>query len=970
MSAPGVKECQCKSGYVGNGTYCYGNIVQRIDDLHGYGQNKDKFIHVKNIIKKHPDLTFAFTDRGPFTIFLPTDKGLESKFNKSQLSYIISDKQMVRDLILVHSASAFLPTSVLNDDGRLTTLKGWDAAVTSNGGMFYQLSGHAPKPSITRSDIMAWNGILHVIDEPVWIPDFTNITKTSSKTLWQVIDERSELRTFRDFIQLADMQSQLQTTTDDLTLVAPVNEAFVNFDKNDTEFLRTPKGKAKLQAILRHHIFRIKIGIIDLSYKSSIMSLAAELVNVNVTDKGALLLGKKSKLIDNNIPAVNGYLHLTDNLLVPSFVLPIVQRHCDNNTKIVNSPCRPCRLTYTNGNCPQGTVTTNKRQYCLYRINYVIGSKVFTGCKSLCVPAIKKCCKGFYGSDCSSCPGPVGNPCFGNGNCLDGEKGSGNCKCFNGFRGTACELCKDGKFGLDCKKSCRCLHGTCDSGRFGNGSCVPSTCVAGFYGENCAISVRPCAGDPRVKAACHIHANCYLNNSQPICICNTGYEEILQNCYEIDPCLKAGRGGCDKNAICTKTAPGRSTCTCSVGWTGDGTYCTPINYCAMPSRGGCHRNAKCTFLGPAQVKCECNAGYEGGGTSCREINTCLRNNGNCSPLARCIKTGPGKNKCICRVGYLGDGVTCQGSLSVVAQRQNELSIISSLMVKYNLVRYLADPKRNVTVFVPSNAAISKLDPARRKLLDVPINLYFLGGSNAVPGLYTSSSLRDETIKRLPSLFKNVYMTINHTDSGEPLIGGIANITTANITASNGILHIVDKVLFPAFVRTPRTEPTVYEGLCGHNTTFTEMCNFIQKFNLQEEMKSCNHCSIFVPTDEAFHKLSQAQYQNISRKGILFHMTNHFIAPRTILEGQQFASRAGQFYMLYFQKNDKGELTVNGVLPTYYKSNSTWIIYKIPTVLQAIGNTCYEKWRIVLKGRPEGSREQLGQFATGPPKSSG
>jgi hypothetical protein len=39
---------------------------------------------------------------------------------------------MVRDLILVHSVSAFLPTSVLNDDGHLTTLKGWDAAVTSN----------------------------------------------------------------------------------------------------------------------------------------------------------------------------------------------------------------------------------------------------------------------------------------------------------------------------------------------------------------------------------------------------------------------------------------------------------------------------------------------------------------------------------------------------------------------------------------------------------------------------------------------------------------------------------------------------------------------------------------------------------------------------------------------------------------------------------------------------------------------
>ena len=143
-------------------------ILQRIDDLHSSGKYKGKFRHVKNIIKHHSDLTFAFTHRGPFTVFLPTDDGLEEKLTTEQvmkeqklflkkqhlyilpckvqlnntdvlsrllyfqLRSIISDKTMVHDLILVHTASAYLPMSSLNVNGNLTTLKGWDAVVTDN----------------------------------------------------------------------------------------------------------------------------------------------------------------------------------------------------------------------------------------------------------------------------------------------------------------------------------------------------------------------------------------------------------------------------------------------------------------------------------------------------------------------------------------------------------------------------------------------------------------------------------------------------------------------------------------------------------------------------------------------------------------------------------------------------------------------------------------------------------------------
>lgn len=74
------------------------------------------------------------------------------------------------------------------------------------------------------------------------------------------------------------------------------------------------------------------------------------------------------------------------------------------------------------------------------------------GCtpEHLCCSQVRRCCGGFFGEHCEPCPGPKGQPCFGNGLCLDGITGSGVCQCNKGFNGTACETCHGGKYGVHC----------------------------------------------------------------------------------------------------------------------------------------------------------------------------------------------------------------------------------------------------------------------------------------------------------------------------------------------------------------------------------------------------------------------------------------------------------------------------------------------------------------------------------------
>jgi len=138
---------------------------------------------------------------------------------------------------------------------------------------------------------------------------------------------------------------------------------------------------------------------------------------------------------------------------------------------------------------------------------------------SLCLQE-RKCCEGYYGINCEKCPGSEGQPCFGNGVCVDGINGTGVCQCNQGFNGTACESCQAGKYGIHCDQGirdlkaytaysvnsyliqyalsfcleCKCVNGRCKDNVDGDGSC---DCDLGWRGINCATGM--------ILTCCSIH---------------------------------------------------------------------------------------------------------------------------------------------------------------------------------------------------------------------------------------------------------------------------------------------------------------------------------------------------------------------------------------------------------------------------------------------------------------------------------
>ncbi|GAA6081206.1 stabilin-2, partial [Tachysurus ichikawai] len=259
----------------------------------------------------------------------------------------------------------------------------------------------------------------------------------------------------------------------------------------------------------------------------------------------------------------------TDNGVIHglSAVLKIPNNHCDTSSgRQFWGKCMDC-FRPPESRCPPGTKkqkTSPKR--CLFSMRK-FGR--FLGCASSCEKrSIKrKCCDGFYGTNCEACPGPEGQACFGNGVCVDGINGTGVCQCNPGFNGTACENCQTGKYSVHCDQDCKCVNGRCNDGLEGDGNCQ---CDVGWRGIYCSIAIATdmCGGK------CHTSANCLIKipDNSYYCSCAAGYEGNGTHCTVIDACAK-NNGGCSPNAVCKRTNPGRRQCVCNTGYAGDGKVC-------------------------------------------------------------------------------------------------------------------------------------------------------------------------------------------------------------------------------------------------------------------------------------------------------------------------------------------------------------------------------------------------------------
>jgi len=97
--------------------------------------------------------------KGPFTVFAPTDAAF-AKVPKADLDALLADKQKLVAVLTYH----VVPGSVMAKDvkaGKVKTVQGGDLTLTTSGGV--KVDG----ANVVKTDIVADNGVIHVIDSVV-----------------------------------------------------------------------------------------------------------------------------------------------------------------------------------------------------------------------------------------------------------------------------------------------------------------------------------------------------------------------------------------------------------------------------------------------------------------------------------------------------------------------------------------------------------------------------------------------------------------------------------------------------------------------------------------------------------------------------------------------------------------------------------------------------------------------------------
>ena len=185
----------------------------------------------------HVGLVATLQSPGPFTVFAPTDEAFANAGIDIADFDTQEEKDRLTDILTYHVIDGEVPSSAVTDGMTATMVNGDTASFTVADGKVS--IGDA---SVTLADVPASNGVIHVIDTVLMPPmDITEIAQSTGihNALVAAIVQ-------------ADLLSTLQGNGP-FTVFAPTDQAFTDA-QIDLNALDTPEGKDALTNILLYHV--------------------------------------------------------------------------------------------------------------------------------------------------------------------------------------------------------------------------------------------------------------------------------------------------------------------------------------------------------------------------------------------------------------------------------------------------------------------------------------------------------------------------------------------------------------------------------------------------------------------------------------------------------------------------------------------------------------------------------------------
>lgn len=175
----------------------------------------------------------------------------------------------------------------------------------------------------------------------------------------------------------------------------------------------------------------------------------------------------------------------------------------------------------------------------------------------------------------------------------------------------------------------------------------------------------------------------------------------------------------------------------------------------------------------------------------------------------------------------------------VALTDSRFSTLTKLLTDNGLVSTLKGTGP-FTVFAPTNDAFAKIDASKLTNAEL-VNIL---KSHVISGRVLAADVQSGTA---PTLGSSIYLSKNSTGV---FINGNSQVTTADVSASNGVIHVIDNVIVPptkSLVEIAQADPN-----------FSELVSLVLAADASVvtalSSASANGLTVFAPTNAAFTEL--------------------------------------------------------------------------------------------------------------------
>jgi transforming growth factor-beta-induced protein len=255
------------------------------------------------------DLVGALQGEGPFTVFAPTNAAFEKLLQSLNISAddLLGHPQL-KDVLLYHVVSGQVLSTDLSNGMSAPTLGGENITVDLSSGVKIN------NASVTTADVMATNGVIHIIDT-VLVPNSFKLAPEPAvpATVVDIALSSNDFSILVAALQKADLVGALQGEGP-FTVFAPTNAAFekllaaLNISASD--LLNQPD----LAKVLLYHVVSGNVKSTDLSDGLMADTLNGEKVEFDLSSGVKV---NSSQVISADIAAGNGVVHVIDTVLVP-----------------------------------------------------------------------------------------------------------------------------------------------------------------------------------------------------------------------------------------------------------------------------------------------------------------------------------------------------------------------------------------------------------------------------------------------------------------------------------------------------------------------------------------------------------------------------------------------------------------------------------------------------------------------------